>query len=141
MKNSLYAMTLLSLALSGSSAFALTVKSEEVSNKIREVSLSQVRFEGAPAVVLADAKGMSVYTFDLDSEGKSVCKGGCLKVWPTLHVAADAVIVAPFGTITGNDGTRQLTLKGLPLYYFEKDKVPGDVKGHYPDWQLVFVKD
>lgn len=137
----------LSLATSVSSlafserAFALTVKPSEVANKIREVSLSNVRFEGEPKVVLADAKGISVYTFDLDSENKSVCKGGCLSVWPPLSVAADAQLVAPFGKILGNDGRPQLTLKGLPLYYFHKDKVPGDVKGHYPDWQLVFVQE
>jgi predicted lipoprotein with Yx(FWY)xxD motif len=136
-----FSLSLLALALLSQPAMALTVKSSEVANKIREVSLSQVRFEGQPAVVLADAKGISVYTFDLDSEGKSACQGDCLDVWPTLKVAADAVIVAPFGTITGNDGKRQLTLKGLPLYYYVKDKKPGDVKGHYPSWQLVFVKN
>ncbi len=141
MNHKYIALSVLALALTAQSALALTVKHEEVTNKIREVSLVEVRFEAQPKTVLADAKGMSVYTFDKDSENKSVCKGGCLTVWPTVHVAADAEIVAPFGTITGNDGTRQLTLKGLPLYYYAKDKVPGDIKGHYPDWQLVFVQD
>lgn len=134
-------LSLLAAALSAQAALALTVKPSEVSNKIREVSLSSVRFEGQPRVVLADAKGISVYTFDQDSENKSVCSGRCLEVWPALHVAADAQLVAPFGKITGNDGQPQLTLKGLPLYYFAKDKIPGDVKGHYPDWQLVFVQE
>lgn len=129
------------LALSAQTAFGLTVKPSEVANKIREVSLSSVRFEGQPRAVLADAKGISVYTFDLDSEGKSVCRGRCLEVWPPLGVATDAQLVAPFGKITGNNGKPQLTLKGLPLYYFHKDKAPGDVLGHYPDWQLVFVQD
>jgi len=132
-------LSVLAFGFAASSASALTVKSSEVTNKIREVTLSQVTFEGNPKVVLADAKGISVYTFDKDTEGKSVCKGGCLKVWPPLNVAAEAQIVAPFGTIVGNDGKRQLTLKGLPLYYFQSDKAPGDVFGHYPDWQLVFV--
>lgn len=135
------AYSMLGLAFTAQAAMALTVKSGEVANKIREVTLQEVRFQGQPKVVLADAKGISVYTFDLDSEGKSVCKGGCLTAWPTLSVAADARIVAPFDTITGNDGKRQLTLKGLPLYYFHRDKAPGDVRGHYPDWQLVFVEN
>jgi predicted lipoprotein with Yx(FWY)xxD motif len=134
-------LSALALGLAAQSAMALTVKSSEVANKIREVNLRQVRFEGQQKVVLTDAKGMSVYTFDLDSPGKSVCKGACLTAWPTVSVAADAQIVAPFGTITGNDGKRQLTLKGLPLYYYFKDKAPGDVTGHYPEWQLVFVEN
>lgn len=138
---SLSVLPVLAIALAAQSALGLTVKPSEVANKIREVSLSSVRFEGQPRVVLADAKGISVYTFDLDSEGKSVCRGRCLEVWPPLSVAADAQLVAPFGKITGNDGKPQLTLKGLPLYYFHKDKAPGDVLGHYPDWQLVFVRD
>ena len=133
--------SLLALAPFYQSAMALTVKPSEVANKIREVSLSSVRFEGQPKVVLADAKGISLYTFDLDSEGKSVCKGRCLEVWPPLNVAADAQLVPPFGKIPGNNGKPQLTLKGLPLYYFHKDKAPGDVDGHYPDWQLIFVQD
>jgi len=121
-------------------ASALTVKEKDVVNKVREVTLQKVRFEGQDRIVLADAKGISIYTFDLDSEGKSVCKGGCLVAWPPLHVAADAVLPAPFGKITGNDGKPQLTLNGLPLYYFQRDKAPGDVFGHYPEWQLVFVE-
>jgi predicted lipoprotein with Yx(FWY)xxD motif len=134
-------LSALILGLAAQSAMALTVKSSEVSNKIREIALKEVRFEGAQKVVLTDAKGMSVYTFDLDTPGKSVCKGACLTAWPTVNVAADAQIVAPFGTITGNDGKRQLTLKGLPLYYYFQDKKPGDITGHYPEWQLVFVQN
>lgn len=33
------------------------------------------------------------------------------------------------GTIATPDGVKQLTLNGLPLYYFEKDKNPGDILG------------
>lgn len=130
----------LALGLAAQSAFALTVKETEVVNKVREVSLQQVRVDDATRTVLADAKGISLYTFDLDSEGKSACSGGCLSVWPPLHVAADAALPAPFGRITGNDGQPQLTLKGLPLYYFRNDKVPGDVNGNYPKWQLITVE-
>lgn len=134
-------LALIGLALSASSAPALTVTPSEVSNKVREVSLSQVRFEGQPRVVLADAQGISLYTFDLDTEGKSVCRGRCLEVWPPLSVSEGLAPPAPFGTITGNNGKTQLTLKGLPLYYFHKDKAPGDTRGHYPEWQLIFVKE
>jgi predicted lipoprotein with Yx(FWY)xxD motif len=86
------------------SAFALTVKEGDVVNKIREVSLSSVRLRGQNATILADAKGISVYTFDLDKPGNSNCKGSCLTEWPPLHVAADEALPAPFGKITGNDG-------------------------------------
>jgi predicted lipoprotein with Yx(FWY)xxD motif len=34
-----------------------------------------------------------------------------------------------FGAITREDGKRQTTYKGWPLYYYAGDKAPGDVLG------------
>jgi predicted lipoprotein with Yx(FWY)xxD motif len=118
---------------------ALTVKEADVVNKVRETTLEAVRLRGGAATILADAKGISVYTFDSDTKGVSNCKGGCLKEWPTLKVAADEQIPAPFGKIQGNDGKAQLTLDGLPLYYYVDDGKPGDVNGDYPSWHPVIV--
>ncbi len=135
----LLVFTLVSLAWATQAAMALTVTEAEVVNKVRAVALQEVRFEGQAKVVLADAQGISLYTFDNDTEGKSNCGGGCLTVWPPLNISADEVVVGPFGKIMGNNGKPQLTLKGLPLYYFQRDQKPGDVFGHYPSWQLIFV--
>ena len=126
-------------AASNASAAALTVKQSDVANKIREVSLEQVRLNGQNTTILTDSKGMSVYTFDLDSAGNSNCKGGCLKEWPVVAVASDEALPAPFGKIRGNDGQTQLTLNGLPLYNYDDDKNPGDVFGNYPKWHPVIV--
>jgi len=53
--------------------------------------------------------------------------------WPLYHqekvAAPDGSNAADFGTITREDGKRQTTYKGSPLYYFEGDKAPGDVMG------------
>ena len=37
---------------------------------------------------LTDAKGMSLYTFDKDSDGKSACNGPCAANWPALKADA-----------------------------------------------------
>jgi predicted lipoprotein with Yx(FWY)xxD motif len=71
---------------------------------------------------------MTVYTFDKDSGGKSACTGSCADNWPAVP-AGDAALSAPYGTITREDGTKQLTYKGKPLYTFRKDKAPGDKAG------------
>ena len=41
------------------------------------------------------------------------------------------------GTITRNDGSLQVTYKGLPLYFFHSDSKPGDTNGNYTGWSLV----
>jgi predicted lipoprotein with Yx(FWY)xxD motif len=80
-----------------------------------------------------DAKGMTLYIFKKDSPGKSACSGPCVEKWPlySQETAAvpDGVKVGDFGTITREDGKKQTTYKGMPLYYFAGDKKAGDVTG------------
>ena len=80
--------------------------------------------------VLVNHEGMTVYTFDKDAanSGKSACYGGCVALWPV--VSADEVNIAtPYGSIARDDGTKQLTYKGKPLYMFVQDKKAGDRNG------------
>jgi len=81
---------------------------------------------------LTDAKGMALYTFKKDAPGKSACAGECVAKWPIYFrekVGVDAKMAGDFGTITRDDGQKQTTYKGLPLYYFAGDKAAGEVKG------------
>jgi predicted lipoprotein with Yx(FWY)xxD motif len=81
-----------------------------------------------------DAKGMTLYVFKKDSPGKSACAGPCVGRWPLyfreMVAVTDGVKAADFGSITRDDGKRQTTYKGWPLYYFVDDKSPGETKGH-----------
>jgi len=101
---------------------------------------------GSQTVLVAGSNGMTVYTFTSDTagSGKSACSGGCLTKWPALTVAAGATPTAgsgvsgALGTITrADDGSLQVTYNGLPLYFFQNDKAPGDTNGSYPNWNLV----
>ena len=80
---------------------------------------------------LADQKGMTLYVFDRDKEvGKSVCNGGCAKLWPPFAPeAGQAKTTEPLSIITRDDGTKQYAYKGKPLYYYDKDSKPGDTRG------------
>jgi predicted lipoprotein with Yx(FWY)xxD motif len=78
--------------------------------------------------VMVDSKGMTVYTFDKDTAGKSACSGQCLENWPAVK-AGDAPLAEPYGSIAREDGTKQLTYKGKPVYTFVKDKKAGDKAG------------
>jgi predicted lipoprotein with Yx(FWY)xxD motif len=83
---------------------------------------------------LTDAKGMTLYTFKKDTPGKSACTGDCVAKWPVF--SEEKVTVSgdlksdDFGAITRDDGKKQTTYKGLPLYFFAGDKKPSDTNGH-----------
>jgi predicted lipoprotein with Yx(FWY)xxD motif len=79
--------------------------------------------------VLTDAKGMTLYTFDKDSKGKSACNGKCAVNWPPLMASAGAKAGKDYTIITRADGSKQWAHKGMPLYTWIKDKKPGDVTG------------
>lgn len=88
---------------------------------------------GKQGSYLTDAKGMALYTFKEDSPGKSACAGKCVAKWPLFHQEKVGVTgdlkASDFGTMDREDGKKQTTYKGMPLYYFADDKAPGDIKG------------
>ena len=80
--------------------------------------------------VLTDTKGMTLYYFDKDVAGKSNCNGKCATAWPPLMVGDSAKAVDDFTIVVRDDGGRQWAHRGLPLYRWVKDKIPGDTTGH-----------
>lgn len=85
--------------------------------------------------IVVDSKGMTLYFFTKDAKDTttSACTGACLDAWPiaTTSNATPTVegVTGKVGTITSPDGAKQLTLNGMPLYYFAQDTKPGDVNG------------
>ena len=95
-----------------------------------------LRANGAHGGVLTDAKGMTLYVFDKDSKDMSTCTGDCLTKWPAFTAAnataamkSAAGVTGKLGTIKRADGKFQVTVNGMPLYYYYQDKQPGDAKG------------
>jgi predicted lipoprotein with Yx(FWY)xxD motif len=83
---------------------------------------------------VVDGNGRTVYVFDNDVQGKSNCDGDCAAKWPPVAAGTgtpqlDGVDASLVGTTTRKDGSKQLTLGGLPLYLFAKDSKAGDAKG------------
>ena len=95
--------------------------------------------------IVVDGKGMSVYyyTKDVKDSGTSACTGGCLDAWPPVLATADTPTVdgvtGTVGTIATPDGKKQLTINGMPVYYYAKDLAPGDITGQGVGsvWYLV----
>ena len=108
------------LALMATSAFATdflggAVKSTDIGGKM----------------VLTDANGMALYTFDKDTngDGKSVCNDDCAVKWPPLMADAAVAPEGDFTVVTRDDGTTMWAYKGWPLYYWYEDTAAGDIKG------------
>ncbi len=85
--------------------------------------------ETSLGMILVDANGMTLYTFDKDVDGVSACYDDCAVKWPIVYAPADAVAEGDFGLTTRTDGTLQWTYDGMPLYLWFKDAAPGDVTG------------
>jgi predicted lipoprotein with Yx(FWY)xxD motif len=95
--------------------------------------------------IVVDGKGMSVYFYakDVKGSGRSACTGGCLQSWPPVLAAADTPtadgVTGTVGTIATPAGKRQLTINGMPVYYYAEDQAAGDILGQGVGgvWSLV----
>jgi len=84
--------------------------------------------------ILVDGKGMTLYMFTKDEPDKSNCSGKCIENWPPLltqghPTLGEGVDASMIGTATLGDGSTIVTYNHMPLYYWVKDKAPGDTTG------------
>jgi predicted lipoprotein with Yx(FWY)xxD motif len=98
---------------------------------------------------VVDQQGRSLYLFEADSSGRSNCNGACAAAWPPLIAAngqapggAGDAQGGLAGVIARDDGTMQVTYKGMPLYYYAGDTDAGQTNGQGLDqfgalWYLV----
>ena len=97
------------------------------------LTLPTLAFAADPAMMkdgmMVDHKGMTLYTFDKDTGGKSVCTGECAKHWPPFKAEAGAKAEGKWTVVQRDDGTMQWAYDGKPLYTFVKDKKAGDTTG------------
>lgn len=79
---------------------------------------------------LTDSKGMTLYYFIQDTPGNSTLWGRGLTEFPAfsprLISTPSSLSPGNFTFVTRADGIPQLAYKGMPLYYYVEDKMPGD---------------
>lgn len=102
---------------------------------------------GSAGTYLVGASGRALYLWVADHNGKSSCSGACAQNWPpvtasTMPKTAGKASASDLGTTTRSDGSKQLTYKGHPLYYFIGDSGPNSTSGQGSDgfgakWWLV----
>ncbi len=89
--------------------------------------------------VLTDASDFTLYTYGADRPGTcdfeplSGCKDDCAIAWPPFAAPSgslgEGLDPSDFGEFKREDGSRQTTYRGWPLYYYKKDLVAGDLNG------------
>src|SRR4051794_31256774 len=84
--------------------------------------------------ILTDGDGQSLYSFAADTKGVSNCSGSCASYWPPVPVTGAVPkdpqgVTAQLGELTRDDGTKQLTVDGLPMYTYVGDSAKGDTNG------------
>jgi predicted lipoprotein with Yx(FWY)xxD motif len=91
---------------------------------------------GSFGKVIVDGTGRTLYVFDKDTANpsKSNCDGGCAAMWPPVLAGSgtpqvDGVDASLVGTVARTDGSKQVTVAGLPVYQFAKDTKAGDANG------------
>ena len=97
------------------------------------LTLPTLAFAMDPAMtkdgMLADHKGMTLYTFDKDADGKSVCNDQCATNWPPLKAESTDKSMGGWTVITRSDNTSQWAYQGKPVYTFKGDMKAGDMTG------------
>lgn len=83
---------------------------------------------------LTDSAGRALYMWAKDRNGTSNCYDDCAEAWPPVtfagHVTAGPDVNEKLiGAVTREDGTKQATYGGWPLYYFAPDVAPGQLTG------------
>jgi predicted lipoprotein with Yx(FWY)xxD motif len=102
-----------------------------------EIELEVATGSGSIGSYLTGADGKTLYIFTKDTKGagKSVCNGDCATAWPPLVVSAldevkpDSGAAGALALVTRDDGTKQVSYNGQPLYYYTPDKAAGDTTG------------
>ncbi|MEU0277578.1 hypothetical protein ACIQAD_29175 [Streptomyces sp. NPDC088551] len=90
--------------------------------------------------ILVDGEGRTLYLFEADKRNKSTCTGDCVKIWPPLIVTGKpeagtgGVKGNLLSTTTRDNGAKQVTYNGHPLYRFTGDHKPGDTNGQGDYW-------
>ena len=91
--------------------------------------------QGGAGAYLTGEDGKALYLFEHDKVGTSTCTGDCATTWPPFvldggeTVTAGTGVTGTLSTISRPDGSKQVAINGLPMYYFSGDSAAGQTNG------------
>jgi predicted lipoprotein with Yx(FWY)xxD motif len=91
--------------------------------------------------LLTTSKSFSVYAYDEDTAGKSMCDGSCAQTWLPLIAPETAQPQGEWSTIERSAGVRQWVFRNKPLYTYAVDPRPMSLEGSdVPGWHNVYTR-
>jgi predicted lipoprotein with Yx(FWY)xxD motif len=129
-------ITAVALAVGSLTAFAIAPSAAATAARPTTASVISTAKNAKLGKLLVS--GTTVYAL---KPSTTACTAKCLKVWPPVVLpqgvmtatAGPGVDGSKLGTTATADGARQITYAGKRLYWFVKDKAPGQVKGNVTD--------
>jgi predicted lipoprotein with Yx(FWY)xxD motif len=82
---------------------------------------------------LTTVKGLTLYSLSIERHGKFACTGTCVSLWHPLLIGGGTKPTGPvkLDTIKRPDGGKtQVAYRGMPLYTYGGDSVPGQANGN-----------
>jgi predicted lipoprotein with Yx(FWY)xxD motif len=87
--------------------------------------------------VVVNAQGLTLYALSPETTSHLLCKSSeCLSLWPMVTVPsrkrklkAGPGVQGRLGVFRRSNGVLQVTLRGMPLYRFVKDRAKGEANG------------
>lgn len=133
----LLSMRLLALAVALGSTLVLVGLAQAASSshaRTRAPGALVALRKTALGTILVDARGRTLYLFEKDRNGTSMCNSACTTYWPPLtsHAtprAGKGLHQSLLGLGRSRNGARQVTYAGHPLYTFVGDKRSGQTSG------------
>lgn len=134
---SVAASALLAVACGGSSSNGAAGAPAATPTPQPVVKTATATVAGTSETVLVGENGMTLYYYAPDKgTGEATCTGQCLLNWPPLLLPTGVTkptgekgVTGILGTVPSTAGGMQVTYNSWPLYFFVKDKVPGDTTG------------
>ena len=130
--NNVWIVVVIILILGGLYFFSMKSTKLDVDMSIKVLKVSS---EATLGNYLVAANGMTLYLYTKDTENVSNCYDACAVNWPPYFPSGNesynlgSDIAGQITTITRNDGTKQLSYNGKPLYFWKNDLKPGDTTG------------
>ena len=91
--------------------------------------------------IIVDGDGYTIYMFRPAARNVSNCEGQCLTAWPPVKLGKGETLAnvatsaglrrSLLGVAMREDGSRQVTYDGRPLYWWFQDTKAGDLKGQW----------